>query len=179
MKTRTEAKAAKVEAKAAKVEAKAAAKAAAKVHSRFNFQVPRGLLGTPYRLANGIFEYAEELPPFASKSRSIAGAVGEVQIGATVSSRPTVGGVAGGAIIGKMLGSAGAGAVVGSQFQADASKVYLIITWPDGEVVEIVMPAQDEPFSRMLARNITAAGRFYSETGDAPEPHQEVTERQD
>ena len=75
-------------------------------------------------------------------------------------SRTTLGRVTAGAI---MAGPAGA--IVGGLFKKDSSRVYVTITFADGEIVVVDAPRKNGPKLQQFARDVSAAGIKY-----APEP---------
>ena len=86
-------------------------------------------------------------------SRSVAGAVAEFESGAD-RKRTTLTRVAAGAIV-----AGPAGAIVGGLFRKNQSRVYVSITFPDGDVAVIDGPVKDEAQLREFARVVNVAGK--------------------
>lgn len=86
-------------------------------------------------------------------SRSVAGAVAEFESGAD-QKRTTLTRVAAGAIV-----AGPAGAIVGGLFRKNQSRVYVSITFPDGDVAVIDGPVKDEAQLREFARVVNVAGK--------------------
>lgn len=86
-------------------------------------------------------------------SRSATGAVAEFESGAD-QKRTTLTRVAAGAIV-----AGPAGAIVGGLFRKNKSRVYVTITFPDGDVAVIDGPVKDERQLREFARVVNVAGK--------------------
>lgn len=86
-------------------------------------------------------------------SRSVAGAVAEFESGAD-QKRTTLTRVAAGAIV-----AGPAGAIVGGLFRKDQSRVYVTISFPDGDVAVIDGPTKDERQLREFARVVNVLGK--------------------
>lgn len=89
--------------------------------------------------------------------KPVAGAVAEFESGAAVGGRTTLTRVAAGAIVAGPVG-----AIVGGMFKKDRSKVYVTVTFPDGQVVVVDGPSKDESKLRQFAAEVSAAGRHYA-----------------
>ena len=89
-------------------------------------------------------------------SRPVAGAVAEFETGGQQTST-TLSRVAGGAIIAGPVG-----AIVGGMFKKNKSRVYVTVTFPDGQVAVLDGPVKDEKELRAYARVVTSAGAHYA-----------------
>lgn len=105
-----------------------------------------------HRLNGGDYTYLPQ-GKFKNIKKPIAGAVAEFESGADVGGRTTLTRVAAGAIIAGPVG-----AIVGGMFKKDRNRVYVTITFPDGDVVVVDGPAKDESKVRSFAQKVNAAG---------------------
>lgn len=125
-----------------------AAREAAQAHQQFN-----GRFAGVYVL-NGKVSYTGDDRKLLTKP--LGGAVAEFETGADAGSRTTLTRVAAGAIVAGPVG-----AIVGGMFKKDRNKVYVSITFPDGDVMVVDAPAKDDAKAREFARKINAAGQHY------------------
>lgn len=91
---------------------------------------------------------------FKSVRKPVAGASAEFESGADIGGRTTLTRVAAGAIIAGPVG-----AIVGGMFRKDRNRVYVTISFADGEVAVIDGPARDESKLRAFAAKVNAAAR--------------------
>lgn len=125
----------------------------------FNAQQERADANAVYgvhRLNGGEYTYLPQ-GKFKNIKKPIAGAVAEFESGADVGGRTTLTRVAAGAIIAGPVG-----AIVGGMFKKDRNRVYVSITFADGEVVVLDGPAKDEPKVRAFAHKLNLAAARHS-----------------
>lgn len=89
---------------------------------------------------------------FKKIRKPLAGAVAEFESGSDIGGRTTLTRVAAGAIIAGPVG-----AVVGGLFKKDRNRVYVTITFADGEVAVVDAPAKHESKIRDFAAKVNAA----------------------
>lgn len=89
--------------------------------------------------------------------RRVAGATAEFERGSTHNSA-TLTRVAAGALL-----AGPAGAIVGGLFKKDKSRVYVLVTFPDGESAIVDGPVSDERELRAYTQVINRAGAHYNE----------------
>lgn len=103
----------------------------------------------------GMYSYLP-VGKFKQIRKPVSGAVAEFETGADAGGRTTLTRVAAGAIIAGPLG-----AIVAGMFKKDRNKIYVTVTFPDGDVAIIDAPAKDDSKLREFARKINAAGAHY------------------
>lgn len=108
-----------------------------------------------HKIDRGVYSY---LPPgqFKPVRKRITGATAEYESGADLSGRTTLTRVLAGAVIAGPIG-----AVVGGMFKKDRARAYVTITFPDGEMVVVDGPANDESKLRAFASAVSAAALHY------------------
>ena len=89
--------------------------------------------------------------------RRVSGATAEFERGSSHNSA-TLTRVAAGALL-----AGPAGAIVGGLFKKDKSRVYVVVTFPDGESAIVDGPVSDERELRSFTQVINRAGAHYSE----------------
>ena len=89
--------------------------------------------------------------------RRVAGASAEFERGSTHNSA-TLTRVAAGALL-----AGPAGAIVGGLFKKDKSRIYVVVTFPDGESAIIDGPVSDERDLRSYTQIINRAGAHFTE----------------
>ncbi len=89
--------------------------------------------------------------------RPAAGVVASIESGGDAGPKIKVGRVAAGAIIAGPVG-----AVVGGLLRKNVNRVYVTVTFPDGETVDEDVPVKEEREARAFVSSINAAGRHYA-----------------
>ncbi len=109
-----------------------------------------------HRIRKGVYTYLPK-GKFVPIKKPVAGAVAEFEMGDDFGSRTTLGRVAAGAIIAGPVG-----AIVGGLFKKDSTRVYVTITFADGQIVVVDAPRKNGPKLQEFAREVTAAGVKYA-----------------
>lgn len=109
-----------------------------------------------HKVAKGEYSYLPQ-GKFKQIRKSVAGAVAEFESG-TENSSATVTRVVAGAIIAGPVG-----AIVGGLFKKQKGRVYVYVTFADGDVVIIDGPVKDESKLRDFTLKINAAAEKYRE----------------
>lgn len=104
---------------------------------------------------NGIYDYLPD-GKFKKIKKPVAGATAEFDKGSDKSSA-TVGRVAAGAIIAGPVG-----AIVGGMFKKQKGRVYVYVTFPDGDMIILDGPVKDETRLRQFAATVNRAGQHFS-----------------
>ncbi len=117
-----------------------------------------------HKIRKGVYTYLPK-GKFASVKKPVAGAVAEFEMGDDFGSRTTLGRVAAGAIIAGPVG-----AIVGGLFKKDSTRVYVTITFADGDIVVVDAPRKNGPKLQQFARDVTAAGIKYAAEPDSADP---------
>lgn len=109
-----------------------------------------------HKIRKGIYSYLPK-GKFAMVKKPVAGAVAQFEMGDDFGSRSTLGRVAAGAIIAGPVG-----AIMGGMFKKDSTRVYVTITFADGDVVVVDAPRKKGATLQAFARDVNAAGVRYA-----------------